>query len=452
MTREDLTDIAVDIAAYFEDILSGTNVWKSFVLMYRKKYRRNFPFYQVCNANYFFDEPNLADVRFLLWNGFNRTRENSFINPENPFIELVAENIYGLLCDEYETAPDTPEMHDYIYNIDGYGSYLYLREICSWLAEDCYLTRCTKDIDFNDLFGKMDEIATEDLSLYAIRTFLPMNMRFGPLALPATDWLSKMLKLSDDRCFHAVSENVAEVKSTSIRPYIIRRVNKNSVVIEGIDAVEYKIDIDSFQSNTIETDLKTGRIIIASLLFYNDLWHVNGIMYFSDNKDAFRQSKKDYFDSIISKEQAYRLYVDRMGGRQISFYHDFKELKSSLGLDKVQGSMDEDIKAEIAEVKNIAVFVNSDGSLSVMPEIALDIKSEDNPMYDPAHAAEYAAVIILNQNLSTDEFRRYILSNNMIPDANLKSLKTPAESRRFFKANSRFLNDFLNRDTLITSM
>ncbi len=127
------------LAAWFEDVISQTGIWQAFTAECRKRYGSYLPFYPI-KGDYFPDEINLEDIRFLLWHHIQYLcRGISAINPENPGIEQTAQKIYGLLAEEYETAPENERMQEFLYHsaMEEEDFFRY-REILDWFHYQCY--------------------------------------------------------------------------------------------------------------------------------------------------------------------------------------------------------------------------------------------------------------------------------------------------------------------------
>lgn len=71
ISDEEIKGIAIALCAYMEDKINGTQIWNSFMAIYREKFNRFYPFYDVEADDLMDDEPNKPDVRFLLWYNFN---------------------------------------------------------------------------------------------------------------------------------------------------------------------------------------------------------------------------------------------------------------------------------------------------------------------------------------------------------------------------------------------
>ena len=64
--KEDIFLLCCFITSYFEDIISQTNIWKTFKLMHYNLYSKKFPFYSI-DEDYEDDEIKCEEVAFLTW-------------------------------------------------------------------------------------------------------------------------------------------------------------------------------------------------------------------------------------------------------------------------------------------------------------------------------------------------------------------------------------------------
>lgn len=64
--EENIRYTSLCLAAWFEDVISQTGIWQAFTAECRKRYGTYLPFYPI-KGDYFPDEINLEDIRFLLW-------------------------------------------------------------------------------------------------------------------------------------------------------------------------------------------------------------------------------------------------------------------------------------------------------------------------------------------------------------------------------------------------
>ena len=105
---DEAKQIAIRMAAYYEDVISQTNIWRVFISDFKERHGHYLPFYKT-GDHYYEDEANLEDVRFLLWHytqQYHGWRKGTFVNPDNPANQAAANMIYKIFCDEWTTAPE----------------------------------------------------------------------------------------------------------------------------------------------------------------------------------------------------------------------------------------------------------------------------------------------------------------------------------------------------------
>src|ERR1035437_2062439 len=65
LNNEDLNNLACFLTSHLEDLISGTNIWNTFVKIHQRLYNKQLPFYLLDDYNE--EEINLQDVSFLIW-------------------------------------------------------------------------------------------------------------------------------------------------------------------------------------------------------------------------------------------------------------------------------------------------------------------------------------------------------------------------------------------------
>lgn len=104
ITPEDIDLLSCFLVSWFEDVISGTNIWNTFVNQHQQLYGKKLPFYDT--TDYFDGEINTADIAFLLWYFVNTIQHEKFVSPYNDFITGMAEELIELFDEEYEYAPE----------------------------------------------------------------------------------------------------------------------------------------------------------------------------------------------------------------------------------------------------------------------------------------------------------------------------------------------------------
>ena len=114
--EKDARYFSLCLTAWFEDVISQVGIWTTFTAACKKRYGNWLPFYPL-DENYYPDEINVEDIRFLLWHHiqFSSRDEGRIINPENPGIELIANELYCILDEIYETAPENERLWQFMH-------------------------------------------------------------------------------------------------------------------------------------------------------------------------------------------------------------------------------------------------------------------------------------------------------------------------------------------------
>lgn len=73
LSKENINHLACFLTSYFEDIISETNIWNSFIRVHKRLYKKQLPFYDV--DEYYEEEINAQDVSFLIWYFLNTIQE-----------------------------------------------------------------------------------------------------------------------------------------------------------------------------------------------------------------------------------------------------------------------------------------------------------------------------------------------------------------------------------------
>ena len=444
-TENDLKAIAIDIVAYFEDKLNGINLYNAFLAAYRKRFGRSCPFYDADAADLLDDEPNREDIRFLLWQRINYMNPDTILNPISPVIGEMAEEICTILYDEFEVAPESPELYDAIYSPENFRDLIKLRQLCEWIAVRAYLTAvwdtesCFEEI-YRIYTSYMDDRdgASSNMLLYGIDAYFSFNVKCGPLALTPQKWLGKMLELSEDKELREFAPVLEAMSTYTIMPYEITSVGNDGFEVVNLAGETMQMKFDPLPEATWK-DVRKGHILVGALVEFEGFWRVNGLSKFTPQPESLSEEIKLYLDKKKELAETYRIQVEKNGGSQIGVAGDWKELVSRFDLDKANDtSVDGSIKENMKEEKNLLYFINTNSSMSLLPGRATGIAIPDNPYYDK-HEAERLSGVILLDNDSTEELRDYLINNNLLPDARLAGPYPDDKAKKWFAANAPFL-------------
>lgn len=328
---EDIIDFCCFITCYYEDVISQTNIWKTFKKLYAEAYTKPLPFYTL-DKNYIDEEINLEDVAFLIWYYLNTIQGEKFINPYNEFIVEIAGQIMDILDEDYEFAPENLVLKkfyefnsksaadsDKFYKTRAYlqkvffESYLFYPDIKLSMDQDVYETiEELNGEDFNRIEGYLREL-TERYTFNKVSSLLALN---------AKDWTKAFLGSS-----HEDYDAISSISPKIIGFFQYKSQSETDITLEHIaSGMLFKITKKSFDSTD---DLHEDLIIYIGLVKYKDEW------WFSGNFAA------NPFDADLILDQK----NSPEARSEVSFLEDRHEIKSILSkqrhafLDYNEGSL-----------------------------------------------------------------------------------------------------------------
>ncbi len=137
LEKEDYNLLSCFLTSYFEDLISETNIWNSFVKVHHNLYKKSLPFYDL--DAYFEEEINPQDICFLIWYFLNTVQENKFISPFNDFIFEIAEEIFEIFDREWELAPENEYLKSFYQISEKEEDFYIARNLIDHLLYKTYL-------------------------------------------------------------------------------------------------------------------------------------------------------------------------------------------------------------------------------------------------------------------------------------------------------------------------
>ncbi len=164
LNDEEIDYLSCFLTSYFEDIISGTNIWKAFTNIHNQLYQKRLPFYPTDETDeYVEEEINVQDVSFLIWYFLNTLKEDKFIAPYNDFIFGTAIEIMDIFDQVWEYAPENKVLKSY-YQIDQKMPDFYAcRNLIDTVLFKSYLFHPDTLLSLNDQENELiDELKDED--------------------------------------------------------------------------------------------------------------------------------------------------------------------------------------------------------------------------------------------------------------------------------------------------
>ena len=446
--EENIRYTSLCLAAWFEDVISQTGIWQAFTAECRKRYGAYLPFYPI-KGDYFPDEINLEDIRFLLWHHIQYLcRGISAINPENPGIEQTAQEIYGLLAEEYETAPENERMQEFLYHSAmGEEDFFRYREILDWFHYQCYfnienVAQCRDEAERLLDDEKITPEMAETL-IYATRTSLTFKGRRNLLSLTSPEWLALIGNA------HPEHQLWGKVKARENSCYLLEKEDDEFLYVKDLcseDEGEFKITKKSLNLSAIRSREAGKSTLICELIYFGNAWWQCGMLL--ENK--YDQKMAEYVDDLTKQKEktnekaAFHDFIKASGGKSFVFCQSQEEISDFL-LNKMGYGLKEALDIPRIHTETGAMLMaNPHTGLHIQFKLCECIKSPDNPNYNKEEAEKNAIMFIVNPDIIPYQLSCILQDEGMLPDAYLNSLQRKEYGQEFIRKNAHFLTDYFH--------
>ena len=438
---EAIRDAALRLTAWFEDICTGTGFWRTVNETCQKRYGKPLPFYDT--SEYYPGEPNPQDVALLLWDIIESWNDDRFINPENPGLLVTATKIFDIFDSEFEYAPDTDELRDYLTNPALGIDYWATRRAMEWFSLSGYLSLHSR-IMLEDALDSIRDEQQRDILSYTTTLANVLIDKHNMLSLTAAEWLS------------AAINKPFTIDHSRLRNRLYTVVNRYATTVQFRDILtgdNVIIEEDSLNEDWLEKySNKPGTTVSCGFIQFNDKCYQCGTMITDPDSDYIEEYKEKQHNEDYAKslgKQNYDHFYEASGGKHIIFLKGEKEL-TDFYTKKAGITVTPDLERQL---KDMVFKQADDGMLALMATrdqgfliISLSIpaiKAPDNPFYNEDYAKKHASDLILCSDAIDYSAVCTLLENNYLPDAALNSLKGYEYGRKMLQDNAQFIVDYM---------
>ncbi len=229
ITNDDINVLSCFIISYFEDIISGSNIWNTFTKCYQKLYNKTLPFYNT--EVYFKNEINDQDVNFLIWYFLNSVQDDVFVSPYNEFIDNITAEIMEILDDEYEYAPANAILKYYYQLKEDETNFYQIRTFIEILLLNTYLFHPDIRYRYNNLKKdiKKIEIEKQDLYAYDLKIFITCNAYTRLLSMRGKEWAAELLGKN-----HALYNDILNMSHRLMGYFLYKGQDEYNIHLEHI--------------------------------------------------------------------------------------------------------------------------------------------------------------------------------------------------------------------------
>jgi len=435
--------LACFLSSYFEDIISETNLWNSFVKKHQQLYNKQLPFYFL--EEYYEDEINLQDVSFLIWYFMNTIQEEKFIAPFNHFIIETAEKVMTIFEKAWDYAPENEYLKQFYLIDENETDFYEARGLTDIILFQSYLfyPDTTQNIREKEL-----EIIENPEAKENIQMFLNDNRddtlhisHTRLLSLKGKEWAAEII---GDK--HPLKKDFLDI-SQRIRGYFFYKgQDENNVFLEHI-ASGKKFDLTKKSYDQGDTLQEIDAILFIGIVQWKSEWWFSGILFqqpfnadlILDEKNAlesrmqvnFLDHQSENVDELLTKQ--YNAFKEFNDGLPIVFMpseklNDFvknyteyfnaslrlsakeqKQAKQRAKDDGFFGTDSEPINYE--EVPDTSlVFFNPKSGVEIAFATNSAFPLPNNPYFKEAESEEHILRLLMDESISV-ELTMYCIDN-----------------------------------------
>ena len=440
---------ALSVAAYLEDLVNDFGVWNAFRNLYRSIYGSMLPFYNCDHEEYLTDNVNLEDLKFIVWQSFVRCGQpdDLIFSPYSDGISKMADILYDEIVDEYESAPESMRIADYISSAILSDDYLKVRQLAYWLSVSNPLIAAPWMSEYieKQSLELIEEIPNIQYSTghYQIMCAYSWPKAVGPLGIPVVDYLAQMCR---DRGHIKQAEIISNIQINSFRFYKITSRSEKYLVLTDYTGTEYKVRRDSFANNSATANTK---VCAAELIRFNGEWNLNGMMTsISEHDDDILASQpQNCTDMPDAAKEFIRNKIDANGGQRVFLFQSIAKLNEFM---QESGSLLQSaVTDDESKLHDIALLLSLEQTPLIINGGAAYFKIKGNRKFSKVKSRESGLELIADG--LPDDVAQYIQKNHLTPEVQIFAAQGPEVGRSIVQDNFRFLAGFYRSKVLVCS-
>jgi len=414
--------LACVLACYFEDIISQTGMWTSFIDEHHKLYGKYLPFYDM--ACYERGDINLADIQFLIWHFTSHlTIQSHFIDPYSLVNAEIALVVYDLLNETSGQAPRNEDLKEALTlkpdaNIETVKEHL---DFCFFgcYFHHYYMTTLMEEgiLDVKNRKGTQQDIDDR-------RVHILFNRVTPLLAQHSCEILAHWV--SDA---HPLYKNIKSFSKRKEGLYLCEEITATHLQMKHI-ASGKQINV---KNPDWDFSLEAGKTIIRmGIVQWGDDWYAIGPAFpVTDLKSTKNIDKERSLFALVSSQlgiikRQEECFLEVNQNKRILFLESKHETflfidrvweiyHLKYGIDTIDRKLFDvhEITFNVDDdLENIVLFFNPHAGIEFYPNIAQYISMENNPYFD-INTETDVENLILDERISTD-FIRFLIENQMI--------------------------------------
>lgn len=430
-----LNQLACFLTSYFEDVISETNIWNSFIGVHKRLYGKQLPFYILDEYNE--KEVNIQDLSFLIWYFLNTIQQEKFISPFNDFIIETAKKVIGIFDKEWEYAPENENLKSF-YQIDEKEDDFYVaRNLIDIILFKSYLffpdTFLNLQAEESEIINDKEDGKNIMMFLNENRDVMLHNSHTRLLSLTGKEWASEIVGNKHPLCSEFLN------LSQKIRGYFFYKgQDQDDIFLEHVaSGKKFILTKKSFEySNSLK---KIDTIIFMGIAKWKDEWWFSGIQFQTpfDTKLVLKEKNSigsrmsvnflDFKSKEVEEtlEKQFKAFKDLNKGSQIAFmksdkinefcraYIDFYNKSLNLSDKEIKESKERSRKEGVFDIENVSenyfedpetglVFFNPKSGVEIALAVNSAFQMPNNPYFEKVLSEEHIMRLLTDESISTE--------------------------------------------------
>jgi hypothetical protein len=435
LNPEELDLLACFLASWFEDVISGIGVWKTFLDLHKQHYGKVLPFFDT--EDYIEDEINEEDVAFLTWYFLNSVQEENFVSPFNQFISDTAFAVMEILEEKCEYAPENNYLKRF-YRLDKNETDFYsARNLIDTLL---FKTWLFFPDTLRELRLKEAEIIENTANDENLMSYLNDNRdsylhtaHTRLMSIKGKDWVAKIVGDS-----HPLSSAFSSM-SQRVQGYFLYKGQNNEVIFLEHIASGKKFEMTKKSFDHSAKLVKPDTIVLIGLVNWINEWWFSGVylqneynagLVSDEKKSAQSRAQVNFldhekYDAKKDLQKQMQAFIKFNNGSQVAFmpkgeiesfiqaFLDFfnnslaktsKEKEEALERMRKQG-LQENSFAEVnleEKAETALVFFNPNSGAEIGFGLNNAFPLPHNPYFDENNSNEDVMHLLVSEELSTE--------------------------------------------------
>jgi hypothetical protein len=274
LEKEDIQTLSCFLVSYFEDVISGTGLWNSFVRKHEELYGKKLPFY--ASEEYDEEEINEQDLAFLTWYFLNTYEWDEFLDPHEPLIHLLAGDVMEIFEEVYEIAPENEQLRA-VYELSPDSDYYTVRNLMDKILFESYLFYPDTGLQLRDAEEELIAEHGNHINLLSLLNDNRDRMTHASytrlLSLRGKDWAAQILG-NTHPLYTALSEMSERVQGM----FLYKGQDQTHIQLEHVaSSKNFQLIKESFEHGDQLKDIDT--MIFLGIVKWKGDWWFSGVFF-----------------------------------------------------------------------------------------------------------------------------------------------------------------------------